>query len=228
MAKSTECHRRPDKRQLHQLRALADEIGKLKGVNKWQLGMTSNFSSLCDPSTYTKAPLLRRQQYVLEAGLLLSSHRALEDQRRRFNEMLGECESLGQFVLHATEIEKDDLNKTILAFTIVTIIFLPLSFVTSYLGMNTTFADGDFEATQALFWKIALPLTVALGLFCLALAFWEKSAAWVKERVGAATAVAVAPPPLRERNAEGEKPLRGALRRRVTFADEANRRASEV
>jgi hypothetical protein len=41
---------------------------------------------------------------------------------------------------------------------VVTVIFLPLSFVTSFLGMNT--ADiRNMNTTQGLFWIIALPLT---------------------------------------------------------------------
>jgi hypothetical protein len=48
-------------------------------------------------------------------------------------------------------------------FTVVTVIFMPLSFVTSYLGMNTSDIR-DMENKQTLFWIIALPLTaVTMG-----------------------------------------------------------------
>ncbi|KAM7217999.1 hypothetical protein V8F06_006682 [Rhypophila decipiens] len=46
----------------------------------------------------------------------------------------------------------------IFGFTLVTIIFLPLSFVTSYFGMNTSDIR-DMEKGQSLFWTIAGPLT---------------------------------------------------------------------
>lgn len=55
-------------------------------------------------------------------------------------------------------------NKAILVFTTVTIIFLPLSFVTSYLGMNT--ADvRNTSSTQGVFWAMGLPISLTvLGL----------------------------------------------------------------
>ena len=149
----------------------------------------------------------------------------LASQRRRLNDMLDECEALGQFVIHATEIEKDDLNKTILAFTIVTIIFLPLSFVTSYLGMNPSF-EGDWTATQDLFWEIALPLTFALCMFCLLLAFWEKTTTWVRELFARASPLprrTETPPASRD-----EEPVSEKLRRRVTFADDSNSLVEDV
>jgi Mg2+ and Co2+ transporter CorA len=59
------------------------------------------------------------------------------------------------------DIIQEDHGKAILVFTIVSVIFLPLSFVSSYLGMNT--ADiRDMELNQALFWQVALPVTVVV------------------------------------------------------------------
>jgi Mg2+ and Co2+ transporter CorA len=43
----------------------------------------------------------------------------------------------------------------------VSTIFLPLSFVSSYLGMNTVDIR-DMERDQGLFWQAALPLTVVV------------------------------------------------------------------
>lgn len=143
------------------------------------MGLITTYEAVCSPATFSKPSVAREQNFELERGLLSAQYDALLDQRKRLNEMLSESEDLGQFVIQATEIQKDDLNKTILAFTVVTIIFLPLSFVTSYLGMNTTFSDGTWNQTQGLFWKISLPLTVALGFFCLLLAFWEKTMTWI-------------------------------------------------
>ncbi|KAH0553005.1 hypothetical protein GP486_006801 [Trichoglossum hirsutum] len=63
--------------------------------------------------------------------------------------------------VHLIELNHDNNNKLILVFTVVTVIFLPLSFVTGYLGMNT--ADIRSMANrQPLFWAIALPLTFTI------------------------------------------------------------------
>lgn len=63
------------------------------------------------------------------------------------------------------EVRKESNSKAITIFTTVTVIFLPLSFVTSYLGMNSVdIRNGTFN--QGLFWLIAIPSTTAL-LFLL-------------------------------------------------------------
>ena len=62
------------------------------------------------------------------------------------------------------EVQQENNGNAIIVFTIVTIIFLPLSWATSYLGMNTTDIR-DLEKGQWLFWAIALPVTsIVIGL----------------------------------------------------------------
>lgn len=62
---------------------------------------------------------------------------------------------------------KDRQEQAIYAFTLVTIIFLPLSAVASFFGMNT--ADiRDMEFSQWVYWAAAIPLTlsiIVLGLW---------------------------------------------------------------
>ena len=62
--------------------------------------------------------------------------------------------------IQLVNIRMEDHGKAILVFTVVTIIFLPLSFVSSYLGMNTIDIR-DMKQSQTLFWIIAASLTVA-------------------------------------------------------------------
>ena len=83
---------------------------------------------------------------------------------------------------YAQNIQKIDSNKdrqeaAIYAFTIVTIIFLPLSTVASILGMNT-FDVRNMTVNQWVFWATALPLMVVIITLCLIWAgelknFWE-------------------------------------------------------
>lgn len=65
------------------------------------------------------------------------------------------------------ESNKDRQESAILAFTIVTIIFLPLSFVASFFGMNT--ADvRDMTQSQWVYWAAAVPVTaLVIGLTLL-------------------------------------------------------------
>src|SRR5690242_16586760 len=81
---------------------------------------------------------------------------ALTDQEYRY--LLTRCGPLSDSTKQSLEINEEDHGKAILVFTVVTVIFLPLSFVTSYLGMNTTDIR-DMGSSSRLFWAIAVPLT---------------------------------------------------------------------
>ncbi|KAI0187680.1 hypothetical protein EV127DRAFT_435722 [Xylaria flabelliformis] len=59
------------------------------------------------------------------------------------------------------DIKTEGQNTAIFIFTVVTVIFLPLSFVTSYLGMNTSDIR-DLEQGQWIFWAIGITLTIAI------------------------------------------------------------------
>ena len=64
-------------------------------------------------------------------------------------------------------VAKDRRETALYAFTIVTVIFLPLSTVAGILGMNTNDIR-NMEQGQWLFWAVAAPVTAAvvfIGLF---------------------------------------------------------------
>lgn len=64
------------------------------------------------------------------------------------------------------ESNKDRQEAAIYIFTIVTIVFLPLSFVSSVLGMNTSDIR-NMGRSQWLFWAAAIPLTFSIIVICL-------------------------------------------------------------
>lgn len=64
------------------------------------------------------------------------------------------------------DYNKDRQEAVIYAFTIVTIIFLPLSSVASILGMNTN-GIRNMKIKQWVFWATALPLTAIIITLCL-------------------------------------------------------------
>lgn len=88
--------------------------------------------------------------------------------------------------IQLVNIRLEDHGKAILVFTIVTIIFLPLSFISSFFGMN--FSDiRDMETTQRLFWIVAGSLTVGTVAFAIFVAFYGSAivdwfVAWKEDR----------------------------------------------
>lgn len=93
------------------------------------------------------------------------------------------------------EDSKDRQELAIYAFTIVTVIFLPLSFVAGVFGMNTSDIR-DMEFGQWAYWASAIPVTVLVILIGL---WWMgelgNAFAWLGYRNGGRRGVyALAPP----------------------------------
>ena len=82
---------------------------------------------------------------------------------------------------HNIEVAEESDSKAIRVFTIVTIVFLPLSFVASVFGMNTTDIR-NMGSSQGLFWAIAIPVTAIIGGVSLIIAYhgthiWDRARA---------------------------------------------------
>jgi Mg2+ and Co2+ transporter CorA len=98
----------------------------------------------------------------------------LENLQREYADLVDLRENSNALInrtIQLVNIRLEDHGKAILVFTIVTIIFLPLSFSSSFFGMN--FSDiRDMEQTQRLFWVVAGSLTVGTVAFSVFLAFY--------------------------------------------------------
>ncbi|OCL08847.1 hypothetical protein AOQ84DRAFT_388562 [Glonium stellatum] len=101
-----------------------------------------------------------------EVHLIKECISQMENRIQGFSEMRLKADELEIWNTQKIASTKDRQDKAIYAFTIVTIIFLPLSFVSGFLGMNTT----DIRNTnvkQWVFWASGLPLTAAVILIAL-------------------------------------------------------------
>lgn len=79
----------------------------------------------------------------------------------RIKALQARATELGEWHLGEIANNKDRQEAAIMVFTIVTIIFLPLSFVSSVFGMNSSdIRDMDFG--QWLYWVVAIPLTIVV------------------------------------------------------------------
>jgi hypothetical protein len=65
------------------------------------------------------------------------------------------------------ESNKDRQESAVLAFAVVTVIFLPLSFISSIFGMNT-FDIRNMGQSQWLYWAVAIPFTLLIIFLTLA------------------------------------------------------------
>ncbi|KAH8121649.1 hypothetical protein LI328DRAFT_158084 [Trichoderma asperelloides] len=95
-------------------------------------------------------------------SLFLADCANLVEQREyEFRRNTEYAEDLERETTYKMEWTKDRQENAIYAFTLVTIIFLPLSAISSIFGMNTNdIRNMDFD--QWLYWAIALPVTVII------------------------------------------------------------------
>ncbi|KAF1933281.1 uncharacterized protein M421DRAFT_415626 [Didymella exigua CBS 183.55] len=149
---------RPGKRLLRSINLLQEEIAALQEVNTQQSKLISNYMSVLDDETYEKDIPGRRAMFPYERMLLESCRDSLKMTDQEYRYLLARCGPLSDSTKQSLEINEEDHGKAIMVFTIVTVIFLPLSFVTSFLGMNTTDIR-DMDSSSTLFWVIAIPLT---------------------------------------------------------------------
>jgi hypothetical protein len=142
---------------------LQEELQVLATINMWQTNLVQNYMRVLDDKSYAIDVPSRRAMFPFERLLLQSCRENLAIAREEYDDLLRRCDPLSDQTKQSLEIYEEDHGKAITAFTVVTVIFLPLSFVTSYFGMNTVDIR-DMNSEQGLFWAIALPLTfVTIG-----------------------------------------------------------------
>lgn len=84
--------------------------------------------------------------------------------------LLRKVDILSRQTQNGVEVRQEDHGKAIMAFTIVTVFYLPLSFVTSFFGMNTVDVR-ETTSTQVTYWAVSLPLTVLTIVVALLVGF---------------------------------------------------------
>jgi hypothetical protein len=161
---------------------LADELNLIHDFHQWQEEMLQSFTLILDPGTYRRSSHLkgssesgnmsdkvnsRSKLYAMERALLGRQISRLAKDVRRTSQMLAQCSRMVEDVRKITEITADDKSRAIFIFTTVTAVFLPLSFVSSYVSMSGGTTGLDWAGLQLLFWEVAIPLTVGVFAFCL-------------------------------------------------------------
>jgi len=142
-----------------------------------------DLSMLSMDYTYENQDKQRRNQqepmWKLENSVI-SEH--LGRDSKRIDELRRSFARLEQQTVWSIEIDDTNHNKAIFIFGVVTLVFLPLSFFTSYFGMNT--ADiRDTESGQGDFWKVALPISAGVvGLTIIVAYYGEAIREWLSSQ----------------------------------------------
>ncbi|KAF3025819.1 hypothetical protein E8E14_014674 [Neopestalotiopsis sp. 37M] len=180
---------RPTRRLLTTTERFQEELEALRLLLNDVDRTWTNFIDLGRTESFRISDQNRAQQFQLEHKVYKSARHAREGDLRKIDDLQKRLRKIEYRIRQRIEIQDEDHGKAIMIFTIVTIIFLPLSFVTSFLGMNTTDIR-DTNYSQSLFWIIALPVT-ALVLGITGIFVWEGDTIrdWLLERSWAGSRV---------------------------------------
>ncbi|KAI8945696.1 hypothetical protein F4801DRAFT_112737 [Xylaria longipes] len=166
-------NQRPQKRLLPAIYALEEELDILLRLNQWQRKFCHDFRRCLDPVSYRITTKARLSCFGTENYYLLKTIRRLEVQYNELQGLQKRSEKLRDQLQQSIEIEEESHGKAIRVFTFVTLFFLPLSFVTSFFGMNTVDIR-DIDQGQRLFWFTSVPTTTfVIGVAYLYGYKWE-------------------------------------------------------
>ncbi|KAF2186966.1 hypothetical protein K469DRAFT_662874 [Zopfia rhizophila CBS 207.26] len=151
----------PRKRLLRDINELQEELSLVKTVNQWQQKTYEDYMTALDHRSFSTTTTSRAAMFPLEEECLRGAIDQLESKLAELDALETRTLNLRDQLKESVEILEEDHGKAILVFTMITTIFLPLSFVTSFFGMNTA----DIRNTghgQGFFWSIALPVTASI------------------------------------------------------------------
>jgi Mg2+ and Co2+ transporter CorA len=185
-------HRNPSTKLVMDLLQVQEELNIIISIMEQQIELVTNLQEILNHSrvkSQSRTPIRPNQQKpfgsIPAAGIatyrqMSQSHlsdpaaQLIENLQREYADLVDLRDNSNTLInrtIQLVNIRLEDHGKAILVFTIVTIIFLPLSFVTSFFGMN--FSDiRDMESTQRRFWLVGGCLTVVTVAFSLFLAFY--------------------------------------------------------
>ncbi|KAI1485619.1 hypothetical protein F5X96DRAFT_674469 [Biscogniauxia mediterranea] len=155
---------RPQRRLFLEIKAVEMELEALRNVFNAQDDMFQKYLLVLDPMSFHVPDSDRLSQHPLEKDYIEEQLQMLATKDAELQVLQLCARDLKSQVKQSIEILEEGHGKAIRVFTIVTLFFLPMSFFSSFMGMNTTdIRDTDWD--QRFFWMISLPLTaVVVGL----------------------------------------------------------------
>lgn len=146
--------------------AFKQELEAITNVLNQQLTVLTDFGLALEQRKQHAGRTLFSAPYAVAPNVVDNCAAAVDSKIRGFAGMRQNAEALRLASLEMIDSNKDRQEAAIYAFTIVTIVFLPLSFVSGFMGMNT--ADiRDMPHRQWVFWAAGIPLTILIILLGL-------------------------------------------------------------
>ncbi|KAL8691007.1 MAG: hypothetical protein Q9218_003683 [Villophora microphyllina] len=154
------------RRLLQKLNAFIEEVEVINKVLSQQEHVLCAFRDCLDPKKFKRPTTVRKMRFEYE-------NRGIERILRHIREQMGHCKELRERAkvlalqnVQLVETLADDNSRALFVFTFITVLFLPLSFVAGFFGMNLA-GIADTKSRVEHFWYIALPLTAGILILCI-------------------------------------------------------------
>lgn len=153
------------RRLLQKINEFKQEIAIVYNVLKQQETVLTKLRLSLDPKEFRTPSITRRLRFEYECKDIDEVVQTIMAQQQSCAELADRAKSLAIQNVELVETLQDDNSKAIFIFTLVTVLFLPLSFVAGFFGMNVVGISGT-TSTVKHFWNIAIPLTFGLIILC--------------------------------------------------------------
>ncbi|KAK5991370.1 hypothetical protein PT974_09651 [Cladobotryum mycophilum] len=161
-----QANRRPKKRVFLDIHDFEEELDAFRKVVWAQTGLLGKYHLITCPNSFKVTSMTRVGQHPAETSYATSQQNRVDNLLDEIGTLKTKAKTLKEQVKQTIEIVEEDHGKAIRVFTIVTLFFLPLSFVSSFMGMNTT----DIRNTnysQRVFWMTSIPITLVVVVLAL-------------------------------------------------------------
>ena len=128
------------------------------------------FRTCLDPAEFKRPTTARKMRFKFEKIGIERVLTHIKDQRRHCKELSDRAKVLEDQNVRLVETLADDNSRAIFIFTFITILFLPLSFVATFFGMNVVGINPTKSTTEH-FWVVGAPLTGGIFVICLIFVF---------------------------------------------------------
>ena len=150
---------------MQKINEFQEEIAIIYNVLKQQDTVLKKFRLSLDPKEFRTPSITRRLRFEYECKDIDGILQSIRTQQQSCAELAERAKLLAIQNVELVETLQDDNSKAIFIFTMVTVLFLPLSFVAGFFGMNVVGISGT-TSTVSHFWEIAIPLTFGLVFLC--------------------------------------------------------------
>ena len=153
------------RRLLQKINEFKEEVAIIYNVLKQQDSVLNKLRLSLDPKEFRTPSITRRLRFEYECKDIDEILQSIKAQQQSCAELADRARLLAIQNVELVETLQDDNSKAIFIFTMVTVLFLPLSFVAGFFGMNVVGISAT-TSTVSHFWEIALPLTFGVVILC--------------------------------------------------------------